>query len=131
MKETTLSSVNVLVVPIVLAVLAAGIVYAAVTGKQVPLISSPRSALIGLLVIGFLMCAAGGINQVGVSGKWASPLAIWGYLCGTAILVVAVAAFAGWKLPWIAGDRQAVMAIGGLMTVKFVIGTLGYLFHLL
>jgi hypothetical protein len=71
----------------------------------------------------------GGIGQVGASGRWASPLAIAGYLLGAAILVVFIAALAGWKLPFVQNDTQAVAAVAVLMAVKLMIGIPSSFFH--
>jgi hypothetical protein len=75
------------------------------------------------------MCAAGGIGQVGASGRWASPLAIVGYLLGVAILGVAISVFTGWKIPMIAGETQAVAVVGILTAIKYLIGTASFIFH--
>ncbi len=125
-----MSITNALLVPLGLGIVSAVIVYAAMTGKALPLIATPRAALIALLVVGVMMCM-GGIGQTAASGRWASPLAILGYLLGAAILVIFIAAFTGWKLPMIAGDGQAAAAVGALMLAKFVLGTAGYFLHLL
>ena len=131
MKANTLSTTNTLILPLILGAAAAVIVYATLTGKQLPLIGSPRAALIVLLVVGMAMCTLGGIGQVGASGKWASPLAIAGYLLGSAILVVVLSVFTGWKLPLIQSETQAVAAVGGMMLVKYLIGTASLFLHLL
>jgi hypothetical protein len=117
-----------LIIPSALGLVCAGIVYATLTGKSLPLISGPRAALIALLVVGLAACM-GGIGQVGASGRWASPLAIAGYLLGAVILVVIAAPFAGWKLPWIHTETQSVVAVAILMAVKFGIGITSYFFH--
>ena len=122
---------NGIVIPLILGIVAAVIVYATATGQQLPIVSTPRAALIALLVIGLAMCTMGGIGQVGASGKWTSPLAILGILLGVAILVVILAAFTGWKLPFIQGEVQAVLAVAALILVKYVIGTASFFFHLL
>ncbi len=59
------------------------------------------------------------------------PLAIAGYLLGAAVLLVIVSVFTGWKLPLIQGETQAVAAVGGLILVKYLIGTAGFFLHLL
>ncbi len=115
-------------VPLALGLVIAGIVYATLNGKQLPLISSPRGALIAILVIGFAMCMPG-IGQVGASGRWASPLAILGILLGAAILVIILATFTGWKLPLISNEIQAVAAVAILIAVKWMIGTASFFFH--
>jgi hypothetical protein len=117
-----------LIIPLALGLVCAGIVYATLTGKSLPLISTPRAALIALLIIGMAACM-GGIGQVGASGHWTSPLAIAGYLLGAAILMVIASAFTGWKLPWINSETQSVAAVAVLMVVKFVIGTAGFFFR--
>jgi hypothetical protein len=129
MKGNTMSITNQLLPPFVIGLACAGIIFAALTGRSLPLISDPRAALIALLVLGMTLCALGGIGQVGASGRWTSPLAILGILLGIALLVVFVAAFAGWKLPFVQNDNQAVATVAVLMAVKYVIGTAGLLFH--
>lgn len=126
MMTTNITS-NVLV-PLALGLLSAGIVYATLAGKTLPLISGPRAALIALLVIGMAACM-GGIGQVGASGRWASPLAIAGHLLGIIILIVIVSAFTGWKLPFVRSETQAVAAVAILMMIKFLIGVPAYFFH--
>lgn len=128
MKGNTVTVTNHLIVPLALGLVCAGIVYSTLAGKTLPLISSPRAALIALLVIGMAACM-GGIGQVGASGRWASPLAMTGYLLGAAILVVFIAAFAGWKLPYVQSETQAVAAVAILMVIKFLIGIPSYFFH--
>jgi hypothetical protein len=125
----TMSITSNILIPLVLGLVCASIVYATQAGKTLPLISGPRAALIALLVIGMAACFFGGIGQVGVSGRWASPLAILGYLLGAAILIVMIAAFAGWKLPWVHSETQAVTAVAILMAIKFLIGIPSYIFH--
>jgi hypothetical protein len=131
MKENTLSNTNSLILPLILGITAAVVVYAALSGKQLPLIGGPRAALIALLIIGMAMCTLGGIGEVGASGKWASPLAIVGYLLGAGILLVIASVFTGWKLPLVQSETQAVALVGGMMLVKYLIGTASHFLHLL
>ena len=128
MKGNTMNITINIIVPLALGLVCAGIVYATLAGKTLPLISSPRAALIALLVVGMAACM-GGIGQVGASGRWLSPLAIAGHLLGVAILVVIISAFTGWKLPLVHTDTQAVAAVAILMVVKFLIGIPSYFFH--
>ncbi len=128
MKGNTMNLTNNVIIPLALGLICAGIVYATLAGKSLPLISGPRAALIALLIIGMAACM-GGIGQVGASGRWFSPLAIVGHLLGVIILVVILAAFTGWKLPLITRASQSVMAVAVLMAVKFVVGLAGFFFH--
>lgn len=130
MKVSTMNYVSVILVPLVLGIIIAWIVYATLSGKPIPLIHGPRAALISMLIIGLAMCAPG-IFQVSNSGRWFSPVAIVGYLLGAIILLVIASAFTGWKLPLIRGDTQAIIAVAVLMAVKYLIGITGILLHVL
>ena len=130
MKGNTMTITTNFLVPLVLSLVCFAIAFATAAGKALPLISGPRAALIALLVVGMAACM-GGIGQVGASGRWASPLAILGYLLGALILVIIIAAFTGWKLPLIQNDTQSVIAVAVLIAAKLVIGTAGYFFKLL
>ena len=128
MKGNTMNSFTNLWLPLVLGFVVAIIVFAAIGGRSLPFLNSPKASLIALLVVGMVMCT-GGIGQVGASGKWTSPLAIVGILLGVLILVIIISAFAGVRLPLITGQFQAVVAVGILIAVKFLIGTVSYFFH--
>lgn len=128
MKGNTMNIFTNLTVPMLLGLVVVGIVFAALTGKTLPLIGSPRASLIALLIVGMAMCVSG-IGQVGASGRWASPLAIVGYLLGTTILIIIVSALFGWKLPLIVGETQAIAAVGILIAMKYLIGTASFFFH--
>ena len=128
MKGKSVSITSNLIVPLGLALICAVVVYVSLAGKSLPLVSSPRAALIILLVVGMAACM-GGIGQVSASGRWASPLAIVGYLLGAAILLVIVAAFAGWQLPLVGNEIQAIAVVAVLLAAKLVIGVASYFFH--
>ncbi len=130
MKGKTMSNIHIFILPLVLGMAAAAIVYAGLTGKTLPLVSGTHGTIIALLIVGLAMCAFG-IMQVSASGRWASPLAILGYLLGAVTLTVIISPLTGWKLPLIQSEMQAVAAAAGLMGVKFLIGTFGYFFHVL
>lgn len=132
MKTATvsLSAGNAILLPLLLGIVIVVIANAALTGKTLPLIATPRSALIAILIVGMIMCM-GGIGQVGVSGKWASPLAILGYLLGAAILLAFAAGMFGWKLPFVSGEKDAILAMTSLIAVKYVIGVVGFFLRLL
>jgi hypothetical protein len=130
MKGKTMNTFTYLLFPLFLGIVVAVIVFAALTGKALPMIGSPRASLVALLLVGMTMCT-GGIGQVGASGRWTSPLAIAGYLLGSIILVIIVSALVGWKLPLIVGETQSVAAVGILIGIKYLIGTASFFFHLL
>lgn len=130
MKGKVMSNPQNVFIPLVLGVIAAVIVYAHLSGKALPLISSPRSTMVALFIVGFSMCAFG-IMQVAASGRWASPLAIVGYLLGAIILVIFISAITGGNLPMVHNDDRAIVAIAIMMVVKFLIGMTSPFLHLL
>jgi hypothetical protein len=110
-----------------LALLAAVVVFVGVTSKKVPLLSNIRVDIILLVIIGMTMCTQGGIGRIAVTGQWTHPLAIVGYLLGGLILLITLAVFVGWKLPYIINDQQALLAIAILVSLKVVNAVAHYL----
>ena len=102
---------------IVLAVLFAAVVFIAVTGKKVPVISNTRVAMIVLLLLGMAMCTSG-IGRVAAIQQWMHPLSILGYLLGALILVIGLATTFGLKLPYIQSDIQAIVWVTVLVGAK-------------
>lgn len=103
-----------------LALLFAAITFIGATGKRVPLLSSVRLDIILLVFIGMAICQQGGIGRIAAANEWTHPLSIIGYLLGGLILIITLAVFAGWKLPFIANDGQALLAIAILAGIKVV-----------
>jgi len=112
---------------IVLALLAAAVVFIGVTGKKVPLLSNIRMDIILLVIIGMTICTQGGIGRIAATGQWSHPLSIIGYILGGLILLVTLAVFVGWKLPYIQNDQQALLAIAILASLKVVNAVTHYL----
>jgi hypothetical protein len=110
-----------------LALLAAAVVFIGVTGKKVPLLSNVRVDIILLVLIGMTMCTQGGIGRIAATGQWTHPLSIIGYILGGLILLITLAVFVGWKLPYIQNDQQALLAIAILASLKVVNAVTHYL----
>ncbi len=110
-----------------LALLAAAIVFIGVTGKKVPLLSNIRVDIILLVIIGMTICTQGGIGRVAATGQWTHPLSIIGYILGGLILLLTLAVFVGWKIPFIANDQQALLTIAMLASLKVVNAVTHYL----
>jgi hypothetical protein len=110
-----------------LALLAAAVVFIGVTGKKVPLLSNVRVDIILLVIIGMTICTQGGIGRVAATGQWSHPLSIIGYILGGSILLITLAVFVGWKLPFIANDQQALLAVAILASLKVVNAVTHYL----
>lgn len=105
---------------LLLALLAAAVVFIGATGKKVPLLSNVRLDIILLVILGLAICTQAGIGRIAATGQWSHPLAIVGYVLGATILIVAASVFVGWKLPFIQNDQQALIAITILVGLKFV-----------
>jgi hypothetical protein len=105
---------------LVLAMLAAAVVFIGATGKKVPILSNVRLDIILLVILGMSICTQAGIGRIAVTGEWSHPLAIVGYVLGAIILIVTTSVFAGWKLPFIKNDQQALLAIAILAGLKIV-----------
>jgi hypothetical protein len=110
-----------------LALLAATIVFIGVTGRKVPLLSNTRVDIILLVIIGMAICSQGGIGRIAATGQWAHPQAIIGYILGGLILLVALAVFVGWKLPYIQTEQQALLAVAILACLKVANAVTHYL----
>ena len=104
---------------ILLALLIVAIVFIAVTGKKVLVLSNTRVAMGAILVLGIAMCSSG-IGRVAAIQQWTHPLAILGYLLGALILVIGLGIIFGWKLPYIQSDAQAILIVAVLIGVKVV-----------
>jgi hypothetical protein len=112
---------------IVLALLAAAVVFIGATGKKVPILSNVRVDIILLVILGMSICTQAGIGRIAATGEWSHPLSIVGYILGGAILLITLAVFVGWKLPFIQNDQQALIAIAILAGLKIVNAVTHYL----
>jgi hypothetical protein len=112
------------------AILLLGLLFVAVTfigatGRKVPVLSSVRVDIILLIIIGMAMCMPG-IGRVAALGQWSHPLSILATVLGGAILLIALAVFVGWKLPFIQNDQQALIAIAILTGLKVITAVTHY-----
>ena len=112
---------------LVLALLFAAVVFVGVTGKRVPLLSNVRVDIVLLAVIGMAICSQGGIGRIAATGQWSHPQAILGYILGGLILLITLAVFVGWKLPYIQSDQQALLVVAVLAGLKVVNAVTHYL----
>lgn len=112
---------------VLLALLAAVVVFIGATGKRVPLLSNVRLDIVLLVLIGLSICTQAGIGRIAATGQWTHPQAIVGYILGATILLITLAVFVGWKLPFIQNDQQALIAIAILASLKVVNAVTHYL----
>ena len=128
MKTNSLSIGGANLAVIALGILAALLVFAVLTGRKVPLLSSDRAALLALVVIGMIMCTQGGIGRVAASREWLHPFSILGYLLGAAIVVIGMAALFGKYIPPLTSYYQSFTAVTVIVAIKLVLTTIHRLF---
>ena len=76
MKDNSISAGGTNLTVIVLGVLAALFVFAVLTGRRVPILSTDRAALLALIAVGMILYTQGGIGRVAASGEWLHPFSI-------------------------------------------------------
>jgi hypothetical protein len=128
MKTTSASRNGANLVVIVLGFSAALLIFAVLTGRKIPLLSSERAALLALIAIGMVICSQGGIGPVADSGAWLHPFSILGYLLGAAILVIGLAALFGINIPPMTSYYQSFAVAAILAALKVVLSTIHHLF---
>jgi hypothetical protein len=110
-------------ITLMLGVLAAGVVFMVLTGRDVPIVGNGAGALLALGLIGITMCTLGGIGTVQGTLGWTHPLTIIGSILGVAALLVVALPLFGAHLPLVADTRSAVLALAIIMLVK--VGLMG------
>ena len=81
------SSING-IITFVLGLLAAGLVFLVLTGRDVPIVGNEAGTLLALGLIGIAMCSLGGIGPTQSALGWAHPLTIAGSILGVLALAV-------------------------------------------
>ena len=120
--NTVTSSTNGLIT-LVLGLLAAGLVFMVLTGRDVPIVGNGAGALLALGIIGISMCTMSGIGSVQGTLGWTHPLTIIGSILGVAALLVVALPLLGVQLPLVADTRSAVLALAVIMLIK--VGLMG------
>ena len=106
-----------------LGVLAAVLIAAVFTNisAQLPLISNDRIACVILAVLGLGMCTTGGIGVTLQKRGWKDGMTIVGSVLGALALALTVAVLVGLRLPLIATDRDAFMALASIGACKVIL----------
>ena len=139
MQSTTATSIRRFesgpIVATVFGVAAAVIVISAVNGTSLPILGSGVGAVIGLWVVGSLMCARGITAMKGRFGGGRASLvgAPFGILATALIL----SGIFGWSLllqpianamgPGVSLERAAIVGVGAIMLLKWAIAWTSYL----
>ena len=110
-------------ITLVLGLLAAGLVFLILTGRDVPIVGNGAGALVALGLLGIAMCTMSGIGSVQGTLGWSHPLTIIGSILGVAALLVVALPLFGVQLPLLPDTRSAVLALAVIMLVK--VGLMG------
>jgi hypothetical protein len=108
-------------------VLTTGVVAAYFLGWKLPVLSSDRAALLMVAALGFVMCMLG-MGKIAAGLGWPHPISVVGVLAGLLIILIVVAAVAGWRIPPITSDRAALLAIVALGALKWAVGLYSHIF---
>ncbi len=106
-----------------LGVLAVLLVFAHLTGKQVPLISRDRAAFIALVLIAFLIRLTTIARLPRTRSYWTHPIPIVVSVLGALALLVIITVLADIKLPLIASHREAIIVLAVIVFSKWGLAT--------
>jgi hypothetical protein len=123
MATNTASSSANGIITLALGLLAAGMVFLVLTGRDVPIVGNGAGALLVLGIIGIAMCSLGGIGPTQSALGWTHPLTIIGSILGVLALLVVALPLLGVQLPLIADTRSAVLTLAVIMLAK--VGLMG------
>ncbi len=123
MTTNTATTPTTGLITLVLGLLAAGLVFMVLTGRDVPIVGNGAGALVALGLIGIAMCTMSGIGTAQATLGWTHPLTIVGSILGVAALLVVALPLFGVHLPLIPDTRSAVLALAVIMLVK--VGLMG------
>lgn len=128
MKANSLSTGGANTMVIISGILATLLIIAVLTGRKIPLLSTPRAAVLALVVLGLAMCSQGGIGRIAATGAWLHPLSIISYVLGAVIVLIGIAALFGKQIPPLNSYYQSFVAVAVIALVKLVLTTVHRLF---
>jgi len=105
-----------------LGLLGALLVFAVLTGRQVPLISGDRRAFFILLVIGFVMCALGPMRSI-PPREWGRPMNVIAVVLGGLALLLGLVVLTGIRVPLIPDNQAAFVVLAVIILSKVVLAT--------
>lgn len=101
------------------------VAYAAATGRGVPLVGGGKGALWTAAALGMTACGVAGIGAAleRTGGSWNDPFMIAGCVLGVAGLAVVASAATGVRPSFLAEDRDAFLALAGIIAAKVAVST--------
>lgn len=109
-------------VEVIIAVIIAGL---GLSGSKVLFITSPRSAVITLGIIGMLFCTLS-VGKFITSGP-AHPLSILGYLLGAIAIAAFIIQIFNWKVPLLSDPQAALIILAVAMIGKGIIARFAHI----
>lgn len=103
-----------------LVILIALVVAAVISGTTLPLITGAREAIVAISVLGFFASVFSAMSKK-LQPDWILPTAS---ILGVVYLAVFVIVMGGFKLPLIAGEREAFFVLAALLFAKILISRL-------
>ncbi len=128
MKTNAVSAGGTNPVVIVLGILVAFLVFMALTGRKVPLLSNDRAILLSIVAIGLFICSQAGIGRISAINAWWHPFSIVGYVLGAVIVLIGIAALFGKTIPPLTSYYQSIAAVAGIAVLKVILSTIHRLF---
>ncbi len=120
------SGINAFVV--VLGILALLLIFAVLTGRKVPFLASEQATLLTLVIIGMFICSRAGIGQVAARGAWWHPISVIGYVLGTTIIAIGIAALFGRHIPPLTNYHQSFITVTVIAAIKILLTAIHRLF---
>ena len=128
MKTNATSAGGMNLFVIALGVLVAFLIFMALTGRRVPLLSSDRAILLAVVIIGMFICSQAGIGRVSAINAWWHPLSIVGYVLGAVIVLIGIAALFGKNIPPLSSYYQSIAVVAGIAVLKVILSTIHRVF---
>jgi len=101
--------------------------YAGLTGQKILFVNNPRTALITLAIVGFMMCSTGALAPF-ITNAPAHPLSLLGYTLGIIAMIIALNQIFNWGIPYISDPKNGLIVLSVLIVVKIVIARFGFIF---
>lgn len=110
---------------VILYILSTALVAAVGLGVKIPVIGNGRAAFYTLAVMGWIMCQlVFRVPPETYARGWLNPFTLAGIAVGVVILLLVGAVFFHVRMPLLATDRAATLALGAMMAVQVVLGLL-------